>query len=145
MSSFKYAPLKVLHFDIDTAALNKLDNFNLACLSVELIPVVQLFDALNKSEESKVFIRWTFRISDNTGKQFGSFISEQDFFAKYTGQDETYETLKNLLSNSHFFAEQKFEKLVKEHGSNRGITFPIYNFSEFTINDLVGMLKEDTK
>jgi len=144
MSGFRYAPIKQIHFDIDIESLNKIDDFELSKFSPELIPAPLLYKSLVKGEESKLFVRWTFRIK-NTGesKYYGSYVSEQDFYIRYTTDEETFESLSSALDNSHFFSEQNLDKSLKESMSNRRFTFPPYKFQKETILHLVEQLQED--
>lgn len=79
---YKYSPLKVIHFNLDK---NKIETYlnprdRLMMLKSTLIPKHFIYDMLDDSNECRVDIRFTFRVSDEKKKLALEVIFLNNFF-----------------------------------------------------------------
>jgi hypothetical protein len=141
---YKYEPIKVIHFDIDR---NKIETYlstrdKLMIINRQLIPTRFIYDMLDDPTESRVQIRYVFRLSDGEEKtSFGSYISEQIFYIKYVNDDHTLSQIKHLFNNSHFISEQQYDKLIIKNELPK-ISFMHFTFPDYLIQELFEILKD---
>ena len=140
MTPYEYGVIKTIHFDFDIDGIFKEAAKSLPLFSTDLIGLPECYYVIDeKKNMTRILMRWTYRLNDIENKvQFGSSVMEQEFYITYVNDNESKGQLSNLLRNSHFFAEQEFDRQKKLYGYKTDIKFP---YKDITPKDVESVLE----